>query len=348
MPSRLATRLTTRELFLVPWRRRFTAWPRPDEGGRCRTKLPLSTCIAKSWARVAALVFVAFVVHGVPQSASAQTPNLVVVPGDFWGIDDGPALDIVEESAFLAEDYGGFDVFRHYHLETLINPSLADDALACLGLSDCVADILFGSRVDYVLAVSVDQADGGVYIVYQLTDIQSGTMVSEELATMAHPTDFASLVGPFNATLDRVAARQPEPTPVVIPTPPPPVVQPIQPIDDVDHWERPRRGPVGQAGMYTAMGGGAVVLGGVLMGFAADDTLREIQAEPHDRERLTELQDRGRSQQTIANVGIGLGATMIVAGVVMIIVDRPNHVDGRRAAFDIDPIGRRATLHWSF
>jgi hypothetical protein len=258
---------------------------------------------------------------GIPRAADAQAPRLVVSAGDLFDVAPQAGRDLVEESAWIAQDFGGFEVFRDYELATLVPAATADQATRCGADASCLVDALFGRSIDYVLVVST-VLDGATLVVhYELVDVQVGIRVGDTYAFLDGPADFASLVGPCEDALDRAPDAFVAPTPA--PTAPP--VQVVSPSLSPPVVEaRPTRsGPTAlrRAGRVSASIGGALLFGGVLAGFSADEVQQQIQAEPHPRDELERLQQRGESRQRLANVAFGVGGAALATGISLIIVD---------------------------
>lgn len=64
------------------------------------------------------------------------------------------------------------------------------------------------------------------------------------------------------------------------------------------------------------VGGGALVGTGLIFWLLADDTQLEIQARPHERAELEDLQSTGDSQATIGNIMVITGAVALATGIV--------------------------------
>ncbi len=267
----------------------------------------------------------------MPALASAQFPALAVVPGDvasapseqFW-------MDIVEESAFLAEDLGVYSVTRHYEMETMMDPQLAAVVLDCGPSAQCVADMLYGTPFAFALHVSVNPVPAGTAVTYRLVDVQMGTISGESTAIMATNADFGALQQPCFQALRGEIAPQPNltaPPVVAAPTQPYPGATPAEQSGPEPYLPAPARADrqtssMTRAGRLTATAGGVLLATGLLVGYAADDTLQTIQSEPHERGELESLQTTGRNQQRLANVCFAVGGTALATGITLAIVDR--------------------------
>jgi hypothetical protein len=262
----------------------------------------------------------------------AQSPRgyrIAVVPGAVSGVSQRQGADIVEESAYLAQDFGGFEVVRGYQLEPYVGPELARAVGRCRGASRCYLDALFRSSFDYALVVNITRGDEGVRVVYEMLDVRVGLSALTTETALPAPTDFAYLMVPchdaLKSTPDWVEPSTPlpadalppvalEPPPVAAARPtPPPLSRPLEATG-------PRR-PV-STGAWVAGAGGAVMAGGLLLGFAADDTLQILQGSPRDRDEVTSLQAQGERQQLLANVALGVGGAALAGGVIMMLLDR--------------------------
>lgn len=254
-------------------------------------------------------------------AAYAQSPRLVVVAGDLFDVSSTEGADIVEESAWIVGDVGGFEVVRAYELEQWVSADSASMTRACGASLECHVDALFGTSIDYALVVSTISDQGRLVVHYELLDVQVGIQVGDEYAFLSSVTDFAALTGPCELALRRTpvtapTAPAPEPAPVAV-APPPVATLPVAPPPSTGGPS-----PVLRAGRITAATGGALLFGGVLAGFSADEVQQQIQSEPHDRDELERLQSRGQSRQRLANAAFIVGAVTTATGVTLVIVDR--------------------------
>lgn len=316
-----------------------------------------STCAGRLYALAVvlfSLIVCASALVGASAPASAQGLALAVVPGVADGVTEQEWADIVEESAFLVEDFGLYTVNRYYEMEAIVGPDLAASVLACGPDSQCVADMLYGSIYAFALHVNLERTQWDVRVVYRLVDVASGTVSGEATAVMAAPTDFPALQVPCWAALrgERVAAPAvatgptvpAQPTGPVVPQPPawPGDQNPGPPPQDLARPAPPRApvSPMGRAGRITAAAGAALAVGGVLLSFAADDTLQTIQAEPHPRGELESLQQQGRNQQRMGNILMITGGVALATGITLVIADRPERPTS--VSLRITPDGRFA------
>lgn len=83
---------------------------------------------------------------------------------------------------------------------------------------------------------------------------------------------------------------------------------------------------------WILVGGAVAVTGGLLLGFAADSVQQEIQARPHERERLEQLQSRGQRRQVAGNVLLFGGGAAMGTGIVLRILDRSNAAEAPQAS----------------
>lgn len=270
----------------------------------------------------------AFATLVVAAPTVAQDYRLLVTRGESFGIDEGAMDDITEESAYLSEDFGGFVVSRWYQLPETQQIDLA----GCGADSSCYVNQLFDSQFDYVLVVNAYDQTSEVAVRYLMIDTRVGILAAETSAYLPTVTDFAYLLAPCHDAL-KVTPNWIDPGPVVtLPdpgTPPPqtapsPVVTPPPASSGGGFQREPRYdlGQLGRIGAYTAGGGAALAVGGVLLGFGADETQQEIQAEPHTQERLDQLQRKGQSQQRMANAFLIVGGVAIVGGITLVVVDK--------------------------
>ena len=106
----------------------------------------------------------------------------------------------------------------------------------------------------------------------------------------------------------------------------PPVDKP--PIDKPPPAEGPSAGPW----ILTATGG-ALVLGGAVMGFIASSTQSDFESASDADEKRT-LQSQGRTEALVADILMGTGALAIGVGVVWMLIDTGPSGEGR-----VDPVG---------
>lgn len=280
-------------------------------------------------------------------TVAAQDYTMLVAVGENSGLTPQEHEDIVEESAYLVEDFGGFAVTRWYQLPSDV---VLDD---CGANASCYVDRLFASEYDYVLVVSAYDTGTEIEVGYQTIDTQVGILAAEEMAVLPQATDFAYLMAPCHEALKvtpawiapiAVAPVPPTTTPVTTtPVTTTPVTTPNYEFPELDE---PRMGQLGRIGAGTAAGGGALFLGGVLMGFSADDTQQEIQSEPHTRTRLEELQRKGESQQTVANVLMIGGGVVLATGITLLIIDHLGQDDD--ASLSVGTSGTRLWMRATF
>lgn len=249
--------------------------------------------------------------------ASAQGFRLLVAPGEVSGVSTQEFEDLVEESAYLAEDFGGFEVVRWYQLGDYVSPTVESQVLGCGYDAGCHVDALFGSAFDYLLLVSAFDEGSSVVVDYQMIDTTVGVLATQTEAYLPTAQDYPYLLVPCHDAL-KVTPEWIPPRPQQPPPPAPIVTSPAP---------EPRLGRVGRIGAYTAGAGSAVFLGGVLLGFGADETQQEIQAEPHPRSQLESLQSKGQRQQRMANAFMILGGTAIAGGVGLVVFDRVSEDD---------------------
>lgn len=281
--------------------------------------------------RLAPLLAFALLVFAAPSMAQ-QGPRLVVVAGDLFDVSATEGADIVEESAWIVGDIGGFQVVRAYELEQWVTAEAAGATRSCGAVLDCHVAALFGTAIDYALVVSTVADQGDLVVHYELVDVQVGIRVGDEYAFLSGPTDFGALAGPCRAALQRTPV-----VPAPAPTPPPAAPVAMPPATPYTATATPERaGPttLRRAGRITAASGGAILFGGVLAGFSADEVQQEIQAEPHDRDELERLKARGESRQRLANAAFAVGAVATATGITLVIVDA---VRGRDADVALVP-----------
>lgn len=278
--------------------------------------------VLPAFCRVPFLVCFFCVFFGNAGQASAQNYQLLVA-GGANELDETQHSDIVEESAYIADDFGGYFVTRDYQLEGVVDSRVRRAIANCEDVAECYVNALFGSVFDYLLVVHTQYVGADVYVRYQTIDLKLGVQVALTEAYMPTPTEFPYLLAPCQAAL-KVTPNWIDRGPVVtappIIAPPPPVA--LSPTRDQrpERFREPMR-PMTIGGAAASGVGAGLLLGGLALGFASDDTLQEIQAFPHSSDELADLQRKGRTQQRAANGTMIAGATAIVVGVVLLIVD---------------------------
>ena len=296
-----------------------------------------------------------------PSVAQAQdtTYRIAVLPGLIEDVSDQEWEDIVEESAYLVEDFGGFDVYRYYMLDTVLDDDTVDDVLDCEDDPYCYMDELESEgNFDYVLVTNIYEDGDEIVVHYIMIDVLLAEIAEEQIAYMPTPTDFPYLMvpnheclkvtpewqdqGPIETEVEvdgEIEVDEDDEDEVLVELPPT-----DENLDDDDDDRRDRnrnrdrdrdrdREPM-EFGMghYVLAGGATAIVGGVFLGFAADATQQEIQARPHPRAELEDLQSQGRTRQTFANILYGLGGAAVVTGVVLMVLD-----DGGESDDDSDP-----------
>lgn len=258
---------------------------------------------------VAALLFVARA-----EAQGAPRLQLLVAGAPAQGLSAKQAADLVEESAYIADDFGLYTVSRTYQVESVAGRDLARAVEKCAGKEGCLVPALAGSLFDYVLLVQPTAVRDGVEVGYKLLDVRAGIAAASTLARLPGPVEFAYLLGAcqeaLKATPDYIAPNAAAPMPVVVQQQQRPVMFPTEasqtPIKT-------------QTWLY---GSSAFLLAsGTLIGFAADDVQQELQARPHTAARVAELQDDGDFKQTVANIAFGVGAALLATGVVFQVME---------------------------
>lgn len=247
--------------------------------------------------------------------ASAQGYDIMIVPGEVQEVDDWE--DLVEESAYLAEDFGGYRVNRWYQLQNYVDRGTEIQLSECARDVGCYVDGLFGVGLDYVMVVSLVREESEIVIRYQTIDLALGSLLAEEFAFLPTSDAFEYLVAACHEALKVTPEwTTPVPTPsLVVPPPPLAVVVPqTAPARPPNRLER--------IGTATAGSGAALFAGGILLGFAADETHQTIQSEPHARSELESLQSRGQRQQRMANALMIIGGTALAGGAGILIFER--------------------------
>jgi hypothetical protein len=268
----------------------------------------------------------------------APKMRLLVAGAPASGLSVKQAADLVEESAYIADDLALYTVSRTYQVEAVAGRELAGTVARCGGKEACLVPALSGSLFDYVLLVQPTAVREGVEVVYKLIDIRAGITASTTLARLPGPVEFAYLLGAcqeaLKATPDYIAPSI-APAPVF-------VQQQIQasvmfPADEEAQAARP------YAWLY---GSAALLFGsGTLLGFAADDVQQELQARPHTSDRVKVLQDDGAAKQTYANIAFGIGAAALATGVIFHVLDTE---DRQASRLELRTDLRSVSLDWRF
>ncbi len=276
---------------------------------------------------------------GPAAAQGAPKLRLLVAGAPASGLSVKQAADLVEESAYIADDFGLYTVSRTYQVEAVAGRALATTVERCGGKEACLVPALSGSLFDYVLLVQPVAVPQGVEVSYKLLDVRAGLTASTTLARLPGPVEFAYLLGAcqeaLKATPDYIA-----PSMAAAPL----LVQQPQPARAVMFAAE----PAAQATRpHTWLYGSAALLfgSGTLLGFAADDVQQELQARPHTSARVAELQEDGEAKQTYANIAFGLGAAALATGVILQVVDSEN-LEASRLELRTDL--RSVSLDWRF
>ncbi len=275
---------------------------------------------------------------GPAAAQGAPRLRLLVAGAPASGLSVKQAADLVEESAYIADDFGLYTVSRTYQVEAVAGRALATTVERCSGKESCLVPALSGSLFDYVLLVQPTAVRDGVEVAYKLLDIRAGLTASNTLARLPGPVEFAYLLGAcqeaLKATPDYIA-------PSIAPTP---LLVQQQPARAVMFAAEPAARATRP---YTWLYGSAALFfgSGTLLGFAADDVQQELQARPHTAARVTELQDDGEAKQTYANIAFGVGAAALATGIIFHVLDTE---DGQASRLELRSDLRSVSLDWRF
>lgn len=289
------------------------------------------------------LLFVAFALVALlgrlPAASAQQTPRLrlLVVGAPAAGLSAKQAGDLIEESAYIADDFGLYAVTRSYQVEAVAGRDLARAVERCNGKESCLVPALSGSLFDYVLLVQPTAVRDGVEVAYKMLDVRAGITAASTLARLPGPVEFAYLLAAcqeaLKATPDYIAPAAAAP-PVALQQP---VVQPM-------FASEPSQPGLSTPAWFYASGT-ALLATGTLLGFAADDVQQELQARPHTSSKVESLQDEGESKQRFANVAFGLGAVALATGVVIQVLDAE---EPRASRIELRSDLRSVSLDWRF
>ncbi len=275
---------------------------------------------------------------GPAAAQGAPRLRLLVAGAPASGLSAKQAADLVEESAYIADDFGLYTVSRTYQVEAVAGRALATTVERCSGKESCLVPALSGSLFDYLLLVQPTAVRDGVEVGYKLLDIRAGLTASNTLARLPGPVEFAYLLGAcqeaLKATPDYIA-------PSIAPTP---LLVQQQPARAVMFAAEPAARATRP---YTWLYGSAALFfgSGTLLGFAADDVQQELQARPHTAARVTELQDDGEAKQTYANIAFGVGAAALATGIIFHVLDTE---DGQASRLELRSDLRSVSLDWRF
>jgi hypothetical protein len=286
-----------------------------------------------------ALLILSVLCCASPAAAQSATRlRLLVAGAPAAGLSLKQAADLVEESAYIADDFGRYAVSRSYQVEAVAGRDLAGTVARCDGREACLVPALSGSLFDYLLLVQPTAVRDGVEVIYRFIDLRAGVAASTTLARLPGPVEFAYLLGAcqeaLKATPDAIAPSA-APAPLFVQQP---MGAPVMFPADAQAQATPA-----YAWFY---GGAALLFGsGTLLGFAADDVQQELQARPHTADRVTELQDDGEAKQTFANVAFGVGAAALATGVIFQVLDSENPQASR---LELRTDLRSVSLDWRF
>ena len=254
----------------------------------------------------------------------------MVVPGELYDVTETEWQDIVEESAYLSEDFGGYTVERWYELAQYIGPDAEARLEYCAQDARCYADELFDTGLDYVLVVHVIHEADEFIVSYQTIDLAISRQVADQAAYLPDALAFEFLVAPCHEALKVTPEWTAPPAPLVV------VAPPLPPIVVVPPPER-RRAQLGRIGTVAAGSGAALLTGGVLLSFAADETQQTIQSEPHERQELESLQTRGRRQVRLGNTLMAIGGVALIGGGTLLVVDHLGRNDDASVSLSMTP-----------
>ncbi|MCB9536011.1 MAG: hypothetical protein H6704_07070 [Myxococcales bacterium] len=92
-----------------------------------------------------------------------------------------------------------------------------------------------------------------------------------------------------------------------------------------------------------ALGVAAAVVGGIYWSKAADTSAEGNRLPPGSDAEAGRLQSRLEDERAIAWTGLGIGGVLVAGGLAILLWPRRS---GQPVAFDVDPLGRSATLTW--
>ena len=275
---------------------------------------------------------------GPAAAQGAPRLRLLVAGAPASGLSVKQAADLVEESAYIADDFGLYTVSRTYQVEAVAGRDLAGTVARCGGTEACLVPALSGSLFDYLLLVQPTAVRDGVEVGYKLLDIRAGLTASNTLARLPGPVEFAYLLSACQEALKATPDY-------IVPSIPPAPALTQQSMAAPAMF--PADAGVQAAPTYAWFYGSAALMFGsaTLLGFAADDVQQELQARPHTAARVTELQDDGEAKQTYANIAFGVGAAALATGVIFHVLETE---DGQASRLELRTDLRSVSLDWRF
>lgn len=303
------------------------------------------------------IAFALLAVVSSPSDSHAQgTRTVLIVQGTYSGIYDEDMADIHEETAYIAEDLGGYVVTRDYQITTIYGEQYYAELLACGGSAPCLAQTWASQHFDDLLVVNVFPSEDELHIYYDRIHSADGTSIARTIAYLPDTVSFSHLLAAVHDALNAPApapqlpvVEQPASPPVVVATPQiqqpatsEPEAEPVytepEPAVALNRQQR--------AGLGLSLTGAAALTGGVLVGFMADQTQEEIQSRPHPANEVEDLQRQGKAQAAIATTAIISGSALIIGGGILYLLGhRQSERDSaRHVRLDLDAGPRHTSV----
>ncbi|MBN1945916.1 MAG: hypothetical protein JW797_09575 [Bradymonadales bacterium] len=253
--------------------------------------------------------------------ASAQAPaRLGVVLSDGAGLSDRDLGQFQAGVEQIISDYGGFELVGWDQVAGALDASERRSLTRCGTDASCLAGLLYPLDVDLGLHFRIDPDAQGLVTTITGLNFRDGRVETVQDGFLPGSADTMFLLVPIHealgvmATVDvqRGVARATEPR------------QETRRTDGQDQRrdEPELREEIGEPGgtnvlaMSLEIGGAAVMATGIVFWVLADDTLQEIQAEPHPAQEVSDLQSKGDTYQLIGNIAVATGAVVMVTGLV--------------------------------
>lgn len=259
--------------------------------------------------------------------------SILIVQGTFNGVTVEEFADLHEESAYVAEDLGGFVVTRDYQLGGIYGEEIYAELLACAGSVPCLVQTWAARQFDDLLVVNVFRSGSEVHVYYDRVDVAEGRSIARTIAYLPDESAFSHLLAAAHDALRPPTTAPTEPAEVATPETPPEVRRPVTPPP-----EAPVLTPRQRLGVGLSLGGTALLTGGVLLGFMADATQEELQSRPRPGNEVENLQQQGRAQAALATTALITGGLLIVGGGVLYVTgaERESSSSRSRARLHLD------------
>jgi hypothetical protein len=291
-------------------------------------------------------------------------PLKLAVPGlSTVDIDSERTSFLVEHLAQSLSDHGA-QVVSAQDLTVMLGLDRQRQLMGCTG-GKCVTELTGTLGVDALVTGSVARVTGDRYqINLRMLDASTGQRVrtyTKRVAGFENVLDELAkgariLVGVGNKKFGRSSSSQAAPrveTPVAQPSTPGPATEPLSPAP-IEEVEPPAPAPPALASptvivyrdpaqnsavrryAWIPIAAGGVSLGaGIFFFLGSDAKYRELDGVDADNQIplpvARELRDSGKSQQTLARLGLSVGTTLLVTGAAMALFSSPGSVEPQLA-----------------